>query len=249
MLELTMRLKLAHLAAAAAITLPLATADAHGIWFAQRAKQIAIIYGIGADDLETVKRLPLIENVSAYDADYQPIKAATRVNGPLVVVDSDAQPTILTAVMPYGVWSRIGNGEFEKKTLEEMPNATISTKNIKYAVRIEGPLSKPIPVLPTQTLQIVPVGPIPANLGSPLKYQVLFNGKPLAGARLINDMVNDPDAKEQKTGADGTLTMPVRNQGLNVIRAVYDGPTDQPSKYKQIEHTATLSFTLAHLPE
>jgi nickel transport protein len=43
--------------------------------------------------------------------------------------------------------------------------------------------------------------------------------------------------------------MPVRNQGLNVIRAVYDGPTDAPTKYKKIEHTATLAFTLAHAPE
>lgn len=246
-----MRLKLSPLALALASTVavPLVSADAHGIWFASRAKQLAIIYGIGADDLETVKRLPLIENVSAYDADYQPIKAATRVSGPVVLVDTDAQPTVVTAVMPYGVWSKVGNGEFEKKTLEEMPNATISTKNIKYALTIQGPLNKPIPALPTQMLQIIPDGPIPDKLGTPLKYKVLFNGKPLAGARMINDMVNDPDAKEQMTGADGTLTMPVRNQGLNIIRAVYDGPSDQPKKYKQVEHTATLSFTLAHLPE
>ncbi|MFT3965986.1 MAG: DUF4198 domain-containing protein [Sphingobium sp.] len=246
-----MRLKFSPLALALATTtaVPLISADAHGIWFASRAKQLAIIYGIGADDLETVKRLPMIENVSAYDADYQPIKATTRVSGPVVFVDTDAQPTIVTAVMPYGVWSRVGDGEFEKKTLEEMPNATVSTKNVKYATTIQGPLNKPIPALPTQTLQIIPVGPIPAMLGSPLKYQVLYNGKPIAGARMINDMVNDPDAVEQKTGADGTLTMPVRNQGLNIIRAVYDGPTDQPTQYRQIEHTATLSFTLAHKPE
>jgi hypothetical protein len=66
---------------------------------------------------------------------------------------------------------------------------------------------------------------------------------------MINDMINDPDAAEQMTGADGTLTLPVRNQGLNVIRAVYDGPSDQPKLYKQVEHTATLSFVLPHKPE
>lgn len=246
-----MRLKLSPLALALAATvaLPVVSADAHGIWFASRAKQLAIIYGIGADDLETVKRLPLIENIVGYDADYQPIKATARVNGPVVLVDTDAQPTLVAAVMPYGVWSKVGNGEFEKKTLEEMPNATISTKNIKYAVGIEGPIRKPIPALPGQTLQIVPDGPIPDLLGKPLKYKVLFNGKPQAGVRMINDMINDPDAKEQVTGADGTLTLPVRNQGLNIVRAVYDGPSDAPTKYKKIEHTATLAFTLAHLPE
>jgi hypothetical protein len=246
-----MRIKLAPLVMAAAfgMVVPTAAADAHGIWFEQRAKQLVIVYGIGADDLETVKRLPLMENIKAYDADYEPISATARAFGPAVVVDTDAQPTVATAVLPYGIWSRVDDGEFEKKTLAEMPNATLSTKNVKYAVTIQGPLTKPLPALPDQALQIVPVGPIPQTLGTPLKYRVLYNGKPIAGARMINDMINDPDAKEQITAADGTLTMPVRNQGLNVIRAVYDGPSDQPKLYMQVEHTATLSFVLAHKPE
>lgn len=224
-------------------------AEAHGIWFAQRAKQLALIYGIGADDLDMVKRLPLVESVTAYDADFQPINAAARVAGPIVLVDADAQPAVVAAVMPYGVWSRVGTDEWEKKTLLEMPNATVSTKNIKYAVTIQGQLNKPMPALAGHTLQIVPVGAIPATLGTPLTYRVLYKGAPLAGARMINDMVNDPDAKEVLTGADGTVTMPVRNQGLNVIRAVFDGPSDQPTLYRQMEHTATLAFTLPHAPE
>ncbi|MBJ7379063.1 MAG: DUF4198 domain-containing protein, partial [Sphingobium sp.] len=38
-------------------TLLAATAPvgAHGIWFAQRARQLALIYGVGADDLDAVK--------------------------------------------------------------------------------------------------------------------------------------------------------------------------------------------------
>lgn len=223
--------------------------QAHAIWFAQRAKQLALIYGVGADDLDMVKRLPQVESITAYDAAYRPIKAAARVAGAIVVVDADAQPTLVAAVMPYGVWSRVGTGEFEKKTLAEMPNATVSTKNIKYAITIQGPLIKPIPALAGHALQIVPVGSIPATLGSPLTYRVLYKGAPQAGARLINDLVNDPDAKEVLTGADGTATLPVRNQGLNVIHAVYVGPTDNAALYRQIEHTATLAFTLPHLPE
>lgn len=246
---MTSLFRIAAIGGAVAAALATVSADAHGIWFAQRAKQTALIYGIGADDLEMFKRLPLVEKIEAYDSDYQPIKATLRVSGPIVLVDAEAQPTLLAAVMPYGVWSRVGSGEFEKKTLLEMPNATISTKNIKYAVSIQGPLSKPIPALPGQTLQVVPAGPIPAMLGTPLKYVVLYNGKPVAGAKVINDMVNDPDAKETETAADGTVTLPVRNQGLNVIRAVYVGPSDQPTLYRQVEHTATLAFTLPHVPE
>ena len=74
--------KIAGLAAVAAATvgmLSTSTVDAHGIWFAQRAKQLALIYGVGADDLDSVKRLPLIRSVSGYDASWQPVKTSLRV--------------------------------------------------------------------------------------------------------------------------------------------------------------------------
>ncbi len=98
-------------ALAATVVAPMA-ADAHGIWFAQRAKQLAIIYGIGSDDLDMVKRFPLIESVTAYDPDYQPIKATPRIAGAIVLIDSDAQPTVVTGILQNGIWSRIGDAEF-----------------------------------------------------------------------------------------------------------------------------------------
>lgn len=235
--------------AAAAIAAIATPAFSHGIWFAQRARQTALIYGIGADDLDMVKRLPQAENIVAYDAQFQPVKATARVAGPIVLIDADAPPTLVTAVLQNGTWSRRGKEEFEKKGRDEMPDATLSEKTVKYAVSIQGPLEGRIPALPNQVLQIVPAGPLPEQHGAQMKYVALFNGKPQSGVRFINDMVNDPDAKEVSTGADGTITLPVRNQGLNVLRAVYDGPTDNPKKYDRIEHTATLAFTLAHAPE
>jgi hypothetical protein len=236
---------------AAAILAGILTApvDAHAVWFAQRAKQTALIYGVGADDLDAVKRFSLIEKMTGYDANYQAIAAKPRIAGPIVLVDTDQQPTLLSVVFQNGIWSRVGNGEFEKKGRDEMPEATLSEKNIKYSVAIMGPIDKPIPALPDQALQIVPVGPIPKLLGEKLTYKVIYNGKPAAGARMINDLVNDPDAKPVETAADGTVTLVVRNQGLNVIQAVFNGPTDNPKRYDHIENTATLAFTLQHAPE
>lgn len=236
-------------AAAGTVTLAPALADAHGIWFAQRAKQIAVIYGIGSDDLQSVKRLPGMESVQAWDADLNPVRAQLRTDGSLVIVDTDAPPSIVSAVLQNGTWSWLPDGEIVKKSKDELPNATRTETTIKYAVSIQGPLSKPLPLIPAQALQIVPVGKIPEKLGEPLTYRVTWNGKPVAGAGVINDMVNDPDAMEVKTKADGTVTFPVRNQGLNVIRAVYVTPTDNPVKTDRYEHTATLAFTLPHKPE
>lgn len=225
-------------------------AHAHGIWFAQRAKQLALIYGVGADDLDSVKRLPLIESVSGYDAQWRPVPATLRVAGPLLLVDSDSAPVAVSAVLQNGIWSKTADGEWHKKGRDEVPDAKISEKTIKYAVHIVGPLSAPLPSLPTQTLQIVPVdATLPEMLGQPLKLRVLFQGKPVAGARVLTDLVNDPDGQPVKTAADGSVTIKVRNQGLNVVTAIFDGPSDEPAKADKIEHLATLSFVLPHAPE
>nr|WP_276039717.1 DUF4198 domain-containing protein [Sphingomonas sp. GM_Shp_1] len=224
-------------------------ADAHGIWFAQRAKQIAIVYGIGADDLEAVKRQPNMESVQAWDAELNPIGAQLRTAGPVVLVDTDAPPTIVSAVLQNGTWSKLPDGEFVKKPKDEVPNSVKSETTIKYATTIQGPLTRPVPLIPAQTLQIVPVGALPAKRGTPMTYRVFFKGKPVAGATVISDMVNDPDAAEVATKADGSVTLPVRNQGLNVLRAVYVSPSDQPTRIDHYEHTATLAFTLPHAPE
>ena len=168
--------------AAAACLVAVQAAHAHGIWFAQRATQLALLYGIGADDLDSVKRQSMVESIAGYDADYKPIPTKLRVAGPLLLVDSESQPTIVTAVLFNGIWSKTPEGEWIKKGRDEVPNATKAEKNYKYAVRIVGPLTGPIPSLPNQTLQIVPVGQIPQVMGKPLKLRVLFQGKPVAKA-------------------------------------------------------------------
>lgn len=223
-------------------------ADAHAVWFAQRGRQTALIYGVGADDLDAAKRFTFIEKMGGYDANYQPVKATPRISGPIVVVDTAQKPTLLSVVFYNGIWSRV-NGEFEAKGRDEAPTSTLSEKNYKYSVAIMGPLDKPIPALPDQVLQVVPVGPIPELLGAKMTYRVLYKGKPVAGASVVNDLVNDPDQAPTISDAEGKVTMVVRNQGLNVLEAVYVSPTDNPKKYDQIENSATLTFTLPHKPE
>jgi hypothetical protein len=235
--------------AAAVFGLAAPTADAHAIWFAQRSKQLAFIYGVGADDLDSVKRLPLVQKVAGYDAQYKPVPTALRAAGPMVMVDSDSPATVVTAVMFNGIWSKMPDGEWVKKGKDEVPNAVISEKNFKYAIYLNGPLSAPLPAFPDQIVQIVPAEKIPEKMGEPLKVRVLYKGKPVAGARVIADLVNDPDAEKIITGADGIATIKVRNQGLNVVNAVYDGPSDEPAKASKMEHEATLSFVLQHAPE
>ncbi|MDB5448626.1 MAG: nickel transporter substrate-binding protein [Phenylobacterium sp.] len=241
-----------RLASAAAVLVAMiaTSADAHAIWFAQRAKRNALIYGIGADDLDMVKRLNLVTSVKGYDSHMKPVAATLRADGAIAVVDSDSEPALLTATMFNKVWSKPKDGgEWVEGGRDVVPDAQISEKNYKFTVYAPRPLSGPIPALPDQLLQIVPVGRIPEKMGAPLKLRVLLKGKPLAGAKLLTDFVNDPDAKPLVTGADGTVTIKVRNQGLNVINAVTTVASDEPKRIDRLEYEATFAFVLPHRPE
>jgi nickel transport protein len=235
--------------ATAVAALSATAADAHAIWFAQRSKQLAFIYGVGADDLDSVKRLPLVRSVAGYDAEYKPVPTRLREAGPMVMVDSDSPATVITGIMDNGIWAKLPDGEWVKKTKAEAPNAVITTHNFKYAVFLAGPLSAPLPAFPDQVVQIIPVGQIPEKMGEPLTVKVLYKGKPVAGARVIADLVNDPDAAKIVTGPDGLATIKVRNQGLNVVNAIYDSESDAPDKAAKTEYEVTLTFVLQHAPE
>lgn len=226
------------------------TAQAHGIWFAERSTQLALLYGVGADDLDAVKRKDMVSSIAAYDAGGKAVKTGLTVDGRLLLVNTENQPALVAAVLQNGTWSKTPDGKWHKQGKDEVPTAVIAEKNIKYAVRIIGALTKPVPLLPEQTLQIVPVeSKLPALLGEPLKLRVMFMGKPVAGAKVLHDWINDPDGKPLLSDAQGYVTFPVRNQGLNVIVAIFNSASDQPKKYNDIENLASLSFVLPHAPE
>ncbi len=225
-------------------------AQAHGIWFAQRAKQTALIYGVGADDLDVVKRLGLVTGTYGYDADWAPVGATLRVAGPIVVVDSEAPTVAVAAIMDNGLWSRTPDGKWVKGGRDTVPDAVLAERTMKFAVHLTGTPNAPIPTLPEQVLQIVPVDKtLPLEMGKPLKIRVLYKGKPVKDAAVKHDFVNDPDQEPVKTDKDGVATIKVRNQGLNVLAAIYVGPSDNPKQIDHIEYLATLSFVLPHAPE
>lgn len=230
--------------------LMVSAASGHAVWFAQHAGRLAFIFGLGADDLDAVKRLSHVTSVAGYDASWHPVPTHLKVNGPLVVVDTARPLTVVTAAMYYGIWSKPPGGDWVDKGRDQVPESTVSEKNYKYAVHIIGPLTTPVPPLPHQVLEVVPVGAeLPALAGQRLELRVLFHGRPVAGARILRDFVNDPDAEAVASDADGTATIRVRNQGLNVVSATFYGPPDDPKQVDRIEYEATLSFVLPHQPE
>lgn len=225
-------------------------AQAHSIWFAQRARQLALIYGVGADDLDAVSRMDKITSVTGYDEALQPVATRLRVAGAIPVVDSEEPVSVVAAVMDYGDWVKMPDGEWHAASRREHPDAVIGEHNFKYAVHIARMPKGEIPMFPGHTLQLVPAtSALPQAMGMPVILKAMFKGKPAAGVQILVDSVNDPDQTPLLTGPDGTITFPVRNQGLNVVTAILLEKPVGKSLYDHFEHRATLSFVLPHKPE
>lgn len=227
-----------------------AAVHAHGIWFAQRSGDLALIYGEGGDDLDAARRLPLVMSMAGYDAAGRAVPTALEPAGKLALVDLREQPAVVAVVLDNGIWTKSADGQWLKKPKNEVPGAVASAHNFKYAVHLRAPLTRPLAALPGHALQIVPIeAALPATSGQPLRLRVLYRGKPASGVPVLADFVNDPDGRALVTTADGAVTVTVRNQGLNVIAAKLDAPSDDPVATDKVEHLATLSFRLAHAPE
>lgn len=236
--------------AAATLALQALPAQAHGIWFAQRADRLALVYGDGAEDLDAVKRLPKISAVGGLGADGRPVAVTLEPEGRLPFVNLAAKPAILTATMNNGLWSKAADGQWHGKGKDEVPGATISGRFMKYATHLVALPAGATPPVPGMALQIVAAGAaFPRHKGEPLTVQVLFDGKPLAGAKVWQDVVTDPDAAPLVADRDGRVTLQVRNQGLNVVKAEHESAPVDAGKASMTHHFATLSFMLGHAPE
>jgi hypothetical protein len=172
---------------------------------------------------------------------------------PVGPVGERARRRVLSASVPAildnGPWSKTPDGEWHNKGKDEVPNASISEHTFKYAVHLRR-LDAALPVLAAHKLQIVALArQLPEHMGESLTVRVLYDGKPVQGALVQPDLVTDPDSEPLKTGADGTVTVKIRNQGLNVVVATLATPPANPAKTNRDEHLATLSFVLPHLPE
>ena len=227
-----------------------AAAPAHTIWFAQRAGELALVYGHGAEDLSVIKRWDKVTAVGGVDGSGKPVAVELKRGEHLALVNLVNAPVIVTATMDNGLWTQGPDGKWANKGKDEVPGAKVSGRYLKYSSHWRELPKGPAQPVAGLMFQIVPISTtFPQHMGQPLKVRVLLDGKPAPGARVWLDAVNDPDAKPRRVAADGSITLRVRNQGLNVIKAELDTAPPDPTKSDKTEHSATLSFVLAHIPE
>jgi uncharacterized GH25 family protein len=94
-------------------------------------------------------------------------------------------------------------------------------------------------------LEVVPLSdPMTLKKGRTLHVRVLFEGKPLAGAAVTPDYVNDSAGHSVKTDARGRASVKLRSAGLNVIRVSHKRQRIDRTEADEDGYAATLVFTL-----
>jgi len=234
----------------AIILLGTTSAHAHGIWFAERSDKLALIFGVGADDLNMVERLSRVTAIAAYDVLQEPVETSLHAGEFLVVADLSDHPAIVAAVFDNDVWSQKEDGSWARGRRDDVPGTVLSASIMKYTVHLRSALAAPLGRLPGQELQIVPDDAIlPVTIGSEIGLRVLYRGEPVAGAEVIREFVTDPDADTIISDKDGRLRLKIRNQGLNVVKAYYESTNADRKIADKTQIVATLSFVLPHEPE
>jgi nickel transport protein len=237
----------AALAAALCSALP---AGAHEIWFAQRSGKLALIYGAGAHDLDMVKRLPKVVSTQGLDAEGKTVPAELKATENLVIVEAAPEAALITSVMDNGLWSKTPDGKWHNKGRDEVPDAVVSGRYYKHATFLRKRPAGAMAPVPGLKFQIVAVGKtFPTKKGQPLTVQVLFEGKPAAGAKVYQDAVTDPGGAHVISDKNGRATFQVRNGGLNVLLAEFQARPENPAQTLMTEHVATLSFMYDPPPE
>lgn len=228
------------LIAASIVTATATLASAHGVWVAERWGDLAVIYGHGAEDspYDPAK----LTSARAFDKSGAPIDLEVKADGDRVWLEASEEPAVILVDFDNGFWTKAGDGTWVNEPKSKVPGATEAGHYIKHNVSLVH-LHGDVPALPPQTLQIVPLAnPTEMKAGDRLRVRVLFEGKPLAGAKLMPDYVNDSEAATTETDPKGEAEVAIRNNGLNVIAVSHELPLAGSSDADSVGHFATLRF-------
>lgn len=191
--------------------------QAHGLWTEQRRGNIEVVYGHGAED--DAFKPKKISDAWAYDLKGQPITVNIERLDDHARVHPTTSPASVAVALDNGAWSQTPDKKWINEGRSKVPNAVHALHTWKYSLAIykEGAV---LPDLSALKLVIKPLqDPLKVGPGKPLRVQVLLDGKPAAGLKLIGDYRSEPSTTSATTDKNGEAQVVVRNEGLNIIAA------------------------------
>lgn len=235
------RLKYLSAAASALVTGILAMpAMAHDVWVEARDGGFTVLYGHGTE-LEAYDPLK-VKTLTALDAQGRSLPVSRRpATGPAsVMVAIDGKPALSTLYFDDGFWTKTEAGwkNLPKNAVQGAVLQSASYVQAGKTVYAWLPLVTQPQGLP---LEIVPLRAQAPTAGSQVQVQVLWEGRPLAGAKIA---LPGPDKPAPAvTDAQGRASIPVVG-GRQIISVTHKLPL-KDERADELSFTANLVFTAA----
>ncbi|MDO4706159.1 MAG: DUF4198 domain-containing protein [Comamonadaceae bacterium] len=220
-------------------------AHAHGTWLAHIHGESTVMYGHEPTDTD------------AYDpakvADVRALKNGNAVAAKVVpqgkryaTLEAD-KPGVLGYTLRSGFWHKGQDGKWHNQPRSAAADPAKVEKavlGVMYSVSYQNARE---PVKPLgYALEIVPaVNPAKLEEGDKLAVQVLYEGKPLAGAKVSTDFF-DHDAAEVTTDAEGRAELKVAREGFNALAVEHSVAHTDKSQADTVNLFSSLTFESKH---
>ena len=230
----------AMLGAALGLSMYAVPADAHGIYYANRLDQKALVLGEGP--LDNIYDPDCVQRIDAYDVKFNPttVKRIDTDKNMILVPGDDLGVT--ATFFDYGYFAKTTDGKvIPTRDFASVPNLKAVTYAVKYNIHYWNENVTPGAIY-NVPIQIVPaVNPLTLRRGDTLRLRIYKDGEPYANAPVIADVLGDL-TNEMNADANGYISVRVANNGLNVIGVEVGFPTDDPIVTKKV--FSSLSFIL-----
>lgn len=209
---------------------------AHDTWVAKDGNVLVVKYGHG-DKIEPYKPA-YVKEAKAYDASGKEVQVTIKPQDVRAVLAPAQAPALVAIVYDSGAWVKTPEGyknvskREAKDVLQSMKGETHSKNIWHWSDRFSKPLGGKMELVPLKN-------PLSLKVGDTLPFQVIYRGKPLAGATVAAEGV-EKDAL--KTDATGKAQIVIKNSGLNVVKANLKTPTPHDPDADSLSETANITF-------
>ncbi|WP_449245105.1 DUF4198 domain-containing protein [Desulfobacca acetoxidans] len=179
-----------------------------------------------------------IKGVMAYDASGKGIPVTIKPEETRVLLTPAQKPALVTFIYSAGPRVKTAEG-WKSLSKREVKDYIESKKSVKYVKQINQwndifgkPLGVKMEIVPLTTLSSL-------KLGDKLLFQVLYNGKPLAGATVKAEGV---EKDKLKTDSNGRAEVVIKKVGLNIVGVSQTTPTPNDPEADALGESATIAF-------
>ena len=161
----------------------------------------------------------------------------------------DEIPSLVAARYDNGFWSKLPDGSFRNARRDGFERTEAGLSSFKYAKAWNGRDRSAFNRTVGHRLELVPADPATVlRPGGTLRVRVLWEGKPVAGARVeVGDGVTakrEEDIARFETDAQGVARLPLGGAGWQVLAVDHDTPPAVPALADTDRHVATFTFLL-----